>query len=403
MNSSSFSVPEFRLLSILILSMIIEGCAGKPAELPPLPNEPVSIATQPVSMTVPIYLTGTFNVSIGGTPPFTYQWSKNGVVVSQTTNSSYTASYTTPEIELSDNNAQYTVTVSNSVNSITSSPATLTVGPRSPKVGDLRFQLVGSQALQHAGGGGNGGLLFLAWPTFSNAFATPFQIGDQVCNFIPGQSYPDCVWAFNAFSVPANGMPLSVAFRAGYLTNFESDLKSFNTTNTVIQSLDMQNAVGAYGIELLSIQGGQFDLAERVVSPDAIASTVAADASLSRVITAVSFDASGQAHLMSYGWQGDTTTLYDTEVSVAAPQDVVTAATDLGNAGFIITAFGGDDTDGYVLVGTKVHGDSMPRLVQAFPQSNLPGPYYVVANFSWLEYSSSGSISSRGQELVSEQ
>jgi hypothetical protein len=396
-------VPRLRFLSsVILLLTVLSGCADKTTQPPPLSSEPVSIATQPVSMTVPIYSTGTFNVSVGGTPPFTYQWSKNGQVVSQTTTSSYTASYMTPEIELSDNNAQYAVTVSNSVNSATSSPATLTVGPRSPKRGDLRFKLIGSQALQQRTGDSPFSLQFNFQPTFSNAFATPLQIGDQVC--APGPDFPNCAWGFNVFSLPSSGMPLSVALRAGYLANYETDLQNYNAADTVIQSLDMQNAVGAYGLELLKIQGGSaFDLLERVVAPGSITSTVAADGLQSRVITAVSFDAKGQAHLMSYGWQGDTTTVYDTEVSIVAPQDAVTAASSLGSAGFIITAIGGDDSDGYVLVGTKVHGDSLPRPVQAFPQSNLPGSaWWVVARFSWLEYSSSGSIS-QAWELVSEQ
>jgi hypothetical protein len=354
-------------------------------------------------MTVPIYSTGTFNVSVGGTPPFTYQWSRNGVMVSQTTGSLYTASYTTTEIELSDNNAQYAVTVSNSVNSVTSSTATLTVGPRSPMPGDLRFKLIGSQALQQWTNDGPEGLQFPWQPTFANAFATPMQIGDQVCS--AGPDYPNCAWGFDVFSLPSTGMPLSVAFRAGYLANFETDLQNYNAVDTVIQSLDMQNDVGAYGLELLKIQGSSaFDLLERVVAPGSIASTVAADGLQSRVITAVSFDATGQAHLMSYGWQGDTSTAYETEVSIVAPQDVVTAASSLGSGGFTITAFGGDDSDGYVLVGTKVHGDSVPRPVTAYPQSNPGGRAWVeLARFRWIEYSSTGSVTSQGYENIREQ
>jgi hypothetical protein len=42
-------------------------------------------------------------------------------------------------------------------------------------------------------------------------------------------------------------------------------------------------------------------------------------------------------------------------------------ATSLANAGCIITAFGGDPTYGYAMVGTKVYGDSLPRPVLTFP------------------------------------
>jgi Immunoglobulin domain len=337
-------------------------------------------------------------VAVSGTPPFSYQWSKNGQAVSGAND----ATYTTPAVELGDNGDQYTVTVSNSVNSVTSAPATLTVGPRSPMPGDLRFKLIASQALDQWTDDGPASLQFTFQPAFSNAFASPLQIGDQSC--FPAQPYPNCAWTFDVFSLPSGGMPLSVSFKAGYLANFESDLQTLNAPDTVIQTLDFQPVSGAYGSEWLTIQGGQFDLIERVVAPGMITSTVASDAAQSRVITAVSFDASGQAHLMSYGWQGDTTTVYDTEVAIVTPQDVVDTAGNLAGAGFMITGFGGDDTDGYVLVGTKVHGDSLPRALQAYPQSNLGGRGWVdVARLLWQEYSASGSETSNGYEYISEQ
>jgi hypothetical protein len=39
------------------------------------------------------------------------------------------------------------------------------------------------------------------------------------------------------------------------------------------------------------------------------------------------------------------------------------AAMNLGAQGYIITALGGDNTNGFLLVGTRVHGDTMPRPV----------------------------------------
>lgn len=392
--------PRFQLLVAAAASLFaVIGCGGSSTQkTPPPPSEPVTIVAQPASASIPLDSSGTFTVQVEGTPPFQYQWSKNGDSISGAT----TASYTTPPIELGDTGTQYTVTVSNSVNSVTSAVATVTVGPRSPKPGDLRFKLIGSQALDQWTNDGPASLQFTFQPAFSSAFADPLFIGDQACS--AGQPYPNCGWTYDVFYLPSGGMPLSVSFKAGYIADFDADLKTLNTADAVIQSLDFQTAAGAYGSEWLSIQGGQFDLIQRTVSAGLIASTVASDAAQSRVITAVSFDASGQAHLMSYGWQGDTTTVYDTEVSIVAPQDVVNAASNLGSAGFIITAFGGDDTDGYVLVGTKVHGDTLPRAVQAYPQSNLGGRAWMeVADVTWLEYTSSGSISSQGYEFVSEQ
>ena len=42
---------------------------------------------------------------------------------------------------------------------------------------------------------------------------------------------------------------------------------------------------------------------------------------------------------------------------------MATAATTLANDGYFISAFGGNDTDGYILVGMRVAGDTMPRPV----------------------------------------
>src|SRR5207245_1552847 len=67
--------------------------------------------------------TSTFSVTASGTAPLSYQWSKNGTAISGATS----ASYTTPATTSSDNGAQFTVVVSNSVGSVTSSAATLTV------------------------------------------------------------------------------------------------------------------------------------------------------------------------------------------------------------------------------------------------------------------------------------
>jgi len=82
-----------------------------------------SITTQPANATVTAGQTATFSVTATGTAPLTYQWKKNNSAISGATS----ASYTTPATAASDNNAQFAVTVTNSVNSVTSNAATLTV------------------------------------------------------------------------------------------------------------------------------------------------------------------------------------------------------------------------------------------------------------------------------------
>ena len=82
-----------------------------------------SISMQPASQTVTIGTTATFTVAATGTGPFTYQWMKNGVAVGGATS----ASYNTPSTTATDNNAAFSVRVSDGGQSVTSANAVLTV------------------------------------------------------------------------------------------------------------------------------------------------------------------------------------------------------------------------------------------------------------------------------------
>ncbi len=88
-------------------------------------NVPPAITTQPASQTVTAGQTATFSVVATGTPSPSYQWTKNGAAISGATSSSYT----TPVTTIADNGASFTVTVSNTAGSVTSTPAILTVNP----------------------------------------------------------------------------------------------------------------------------------------------------------------------------------------------------------------------------------------------------------------------------------
>jgi Abnormal spindle-like microcephaly-assoc'd, ASPM-SPD-2-Hydin len=87
-----------------------------------------SIAVEPVSKSILVDQTATFSVTASGTAPLGYQWYKNGTAIAGATS----ASYTTPAETVSDNGAQFTVVVSDSLGSITSSAAILTVNAATP-------------------------------------------------------------------------------------------------------------------------------------------------------------------------------------------------------------------------------------------------------------------------------
>jgi Putative Ig domain len=111
----------------LLASLTQSGCANvansaSQRGTPPRSgaNSAPSILTQPASQTVNAGQTATFLVTASGTAPLSYQWEKNGVAISGAASASYT---TQPETT----GAEFAVVVSNSVGSVTSSIATLTV------------------------------------------------------------------------------------------------------------------------------------------------------------------------------------------------------------------------------------------------------------------------------------
>jgi len=97
----------------------------------PAPVAP-TITTQPGSQTVTAGQTATFTVVASGTAPLSYQWQKNGVAISGATSSNYT----TPATTTSDSGSTFSVVVTNTAGTVTSSAATLTVNlaPVSPTI-----------------------------------------------------------------------------------------------------------------------------------------------------------------------------------------------------------------------------------------------------------------------------
>lgn len=89
-----------------------------------------TIVTQPASQTVTEGAVAQFQVVAAGTAPFTYRWMKNGQTIAGAT----AASYSTPDSELADSGSTFTVEVTNSRGSVSSSNATLTVLAAPPAV-----------------------------------------------------------------------------------------------------------------------------------------------------------------------------------------------------------------------------------------------------------------------------
>ncbi|WP_018342822.1 PQQ-dependent sugar dehydrogenase [Cytophaga aurantiaca] len=81
------------------------------------------VAVQPADKTVSAGQSVTFTVVASGNPAPTYQWLRDGVSISGATSASYTIASTV----LADNNAKFSVRLQNTVGTVTSNQATLTV------------------------------------------------------------------------------------------------------------------------------------------------------------------------------------------------------------------------------------------------------------------------------------
>ena len=197
-----------------------------------------------------------------------------------------------------------------------------------------------------------------------------------------------CDWPFSILWLPPTMNGFAMYYQQDFYTNgtsWASWLQSVSTPNVVITSIDLDEGLckDMAASWVATVPPGQFDYRLEEVAQDQVQATVAADGAESRIVTAATFDdASGQVILISYGWQGDTTTVYEAQTVVATPQDVVSQAFNLGNAGYFISAFGGNHTDGYLLIGMRVQGDTLPRAItndsQTFGTAPKDTAYYSV-------------------------
>jgi len=283
---------------------------------------------------------------------------------------------------------------SGSAASSTLQPQAPPSAPRTPNSGDLRFQQVDapSQAQQGVPGAGEVASDVMAgaqwmWPDYTG---TPLELAWDNCDH-SSASFGSCAWGFSVLKLPAGQSGLTVCYKSGAYASFAADLAAMLPANSVVTSLDLEPANGAYAMAWTqTVDQCSFNMKREVVPLSQVELTVAQDAAQSRVVTAVSFDASSQVNLLSYAWSDDTMTVYETSVVDVAGQDIAAAATNLAGQGYIITAFGGNTTEGYLLVGTRVSGDSMPRPILVATQTNTPLPAGAEAGYAMVGFANYG-------------
>jgi hypothetical protein len=368
------------LIGVLLAgsALLLAGCVAGSGGATNPPSQAVVITAEPASQTVPIDRPATFTVAATGTPPLSYKWSRNGAEIPGATS----ASYTTPTVALSDNGSRFQVTVSNASSSATSNTAILTAGPRAPAIGDLRY-LLWQQVTVPWNSGGEPVQLGFTEEWVTNAVGTPLAIGST------NVQENDCTWVASVLFLPPNmtGLDMYYQWDNTNYTPYASYLESVTAPNVVIDSVDLEPACTAIGVAWVqTTQTGGFDYKMESVPPSRLQATVAADGAASRIVTAATFDdASGNAVLISYGWQGDTTTVYEAQTVIASPVNVQSAATTLAKEGYFISAFGGDDTFGYILIGMRVQGDTLPRPTDGYadaPSTSETVPFTTVVWFS---------------------
>lgn len=351
----SFSVFILLVLAMATATTSITGCGSSPASNAMAP----SLVFQPLNQGARLGETATFVADAQGTPPLSYQWSKNGTVIP----GANAASYTTPPVSAADNGSTFTVTISNAAGSITSSPALLTVGPRAPQTGDWRFQgmdLIASTIFSVTNLFGLGAQFGL------NYLGTPLSVG--VAPGICGGVIPDnCSWGYTLFNLPysSSGAPvggITSWYESDSFENLESDIDTVcGAGNYVVTAIDLEPANDIFAVSALqTTAGGKFHASCQWVAPNNVQSLISQSGQQSQVVTAVTFNA-GQVLVVSEGWQSDTTTLFEAKAVFATADSFISEAMNLAGEGYIVTALGADPADGVLLVGTRVQGDTIPR------------------------------------------
>ena len=358
-------IPRSVWLFPMAAALGLTGCGGGNPLTSPTGTAP-QIVTQPQSTTIPLDSSATLSVNATGTGPLSYQWSENANALAGAS----AASLTTPALQMADSGDKFTVTVSNAFGSVTSDVATITIGPRSPDARDLRFKhvqlaaslqptpcSVGQICLDSVTalfpGGGIGS-------QYQGVVASPLEAGNSVCS--PFSTGEECEWLYETYSPPTDVAGFNVLYTTSALSSINSVIQSI-VPNGVMTAVDIQLVAQAfaYSEEVDPTATGGFTVQQLNVTDTTLAAAVSQWASQGIVVTAVTADARSGIDLVGYKWSDAASTTYDAQAVLTSYASAATQGQALSKQGYILTAIGTADANLVLLVGTKVHGDSLPR------------------------------------------
>jgi hypothetical protein len=311
------------------------------------------ITTQPVSQTITVGQTATFSVAATGTAPMNYQWQKNGAAISGATSSTYQ----TPVTAVSDNGSVFTMVVSNSAGSATSTSATLAV--------------ISPGCTQASGTWMNSTLPQLETGTFRLAFdATPSSTGIDGTTGLssgPASDYPNltAIVRFNstgtidARSGAAYTAASAIPYSAGTTYHFILDVNiTAHTYNAYVVVGGTQLTIGSQlafrseqaAVSSLNNLGAVTTLGSQAICNIAVSAVAPAITTqpVSQTVTAgqtATFSVAGTGTApMSYQWQkngaainGATSSTYQTPVTTLSDSGSQFTAV-MNNAGGSVTS-----------------------------------------------------------------
>ncbi len=203
-------------LPILACFLVLSGCEAPVCSVPP------SITGQPASQTIAAGQPALFSVAAAGTPSVTYQWLKNGSPIEGATK----GSYMTPAATAADSGATFTVTVTNSLGTVTSLPGYLTVNSSSPQ--NVRY-------VSPTGNDSNSGTIEQPYQTIQHCAST--VAAGWTC-LVRAGTYRETVVPNSGVTIGAYNLEAVVVDGSDPITGWTLDHDSIYKTNVVLNSDD---------------------------------------------------------------------------------------------------------------------------------------------------------------------